>query len=71
LLERDGEAMFLEPRRRRLLLALLASDAVVGLINLILAYRARNVINAAVAGVVWFVIAPVFTVWWVRNVKCD
>jgi hypothetical protein len=63
--------MSLEPRRRRLLVALLASDAVVGLINVIIAHRAHNVINAAVAGVVWFVMAPMFSVWWVRNVKSD
>ena len=63
--------MSLEPRRRRLLLALLASDAAVGLINLIIAHRAHSVINEAVAIGVWFVIAPVFSLWWVRNTEAD
>jgi hypothetical protein len=63
--------MSLGPRRRRLLLALHASDVVAGLINLIIAHRAHNVINEAVAGVVWFVMARVFSVWWVRTVKSD
>jgi hypothetical protein len=69
--ERVGEAMSLEPRRRRLLLVLLASDALAGLINLIIAHRAHSVINEAVAISVWFVIAPVFSLWWVRNTEAD
>ena len=61
----------MKPRRRRLLLALLASDAVAGLINLIIAHRAHSVINEAVAIGVWFVIAPVFSLWCVRNTEAD
>ena len=71
MLERVGKVMSLEPRRRRLLLALLGSDAVAGLINLIIARRAHSVINEAVAIGVWFVIAPVFSLWWVRNTEAD
>jgi hypothetical protein len=61
----------MKPRRRRLLLALLGSDAVAGLINLIIAHRAHSVINEAVAIGVWFIIAPMFSLWWVRNTEAD
>jgi uncharacterized membrane protein YqjE len=59
----------MRPQRRKLLLVMLASDAVVGLINLIIAYREHSVVNAASAVVLWLVIALVFSVWWVRKIE--
>jgi hypothetical protein len=61
----------LKPRRRRLLLTLLVSDVSVAVINLVLAYRAHSFEAAVVAVVLWLVIAPIFSVWWVRNMESD
>lgn len=59
----------MSPQRRKLLLVMLASDAFVGLINLVIAYREHSVANAGSAVVLWLVIAPVISVWWVRRIE--
>jgi hypothetical protein len=63
--------MPLNPRRRKLLQALLGSDAFVAAINLFLAYRARSFMNAIIAVVLWLIIAPAISVWWVRRMESD
>jgi hypothetical protein len=59
----------MSPQRRKLLLVMLASDAFVGLVNLIIAYREHSVVSASSAVVLWLVIAPVVSVWWVRKIE--
>jgi hypothetical protein len=59
----------MSPQRRKLLLVMLASDAVVGLITLIMAYREHSVVSASSAVVLWLVIAPVVSVRWVRRIE--
>jgi hypothetical protein len=58
----------MSPQRRKLLLVMLVY-AVVGLTNLVLAYREHSVVNAATAVVLWLVIAPLVSVWWVRRIE--
>jgi hypothetical protein len=59
----------MSPQRRKLLLVMLASDAFVCLVNLIIAYREHSEVNAATAVVLWLVVAPVISVWWVRKIE--
>jgi hypothetical protein len=66
-----SSSISVKPSRRRLLLALLVSDAFVALVNLFLAYRAHSFGDAAIAVVLWLVIAPVISVWWVRNMESN
>jgi hypothetical protein len=66
-----SSSISVKPSRRRLLLALLVSDAFVVLVNLFIAYRAHSFGDAAIAVVLWLVIAPVISVWWVRNMESN
>jgi uncharacterized membrane protein len=66
-----GTTMPLKPQSRRLLVALLGSDGFVATVNLFLAYRARSFMNAIIAVVLWLIVAPVISVWWVRRMESD
>jgi hypothetical protein len=61
----------LGPRRRKVLETQLVAEAVVAAINFILAYRSHSIEKAIVGGVIWLIIAPVFSLWWVRNMESD
>jgi fucose permease len=61
----------LGPRRRKLLETVLVSNVGVAVIHLILAYRSHSLEKAIVGGVLWLVIVPIFSVWWVRNMESD
>jgi hypothetical protein len=63
--------MSLKPRRRRLLLTLLVSNASVAVVSFYFAYRAHSFADATAAVVIWLVLAPVFSTWWVRNMESD
>ena len=53
-------------RRNRLLLLLLVTG-IVGVVNLIGAYRSRSVVSAVGAATIWFIIVPAVAFWWARR----
>ena len=55
-------------KRTRLKLLLLPGIAVAG-VNLVLAYRARSISDAVIAGVVWLVVYPVLVILFNRPPK--
>jgi hypothetical protein len=63
--------MSLTPHRRKVLETHIFAEVMVALMNLFLAHRARSVTEAILAVVIWLVLAPVFSLWWVRNMVSD